>query len=321
MSSADSIATPGPEHKGAGRAKGYFFGIVTSVTFGLIPLFTLPLMGRGLNFHSILFYRFLFATVALGLMLLVHRQSFRISLRDLPVVGLLGLFYTGSAMFLFWGYDYMGAGVATAIHFTYPVFVTLLMFLLFREKSSWVTWTAILLAVGGVAVLSVRGTELSFDVRGLVIVLVSALAYASYILTVNKSRVRDMNGRKLAFYVFIVSTFLFGIQALATGGIQPIPDGMSAVNLVLLAVVPTVISNITLVQAVRYIGGTLTSVLGAMEPVTAVAVGVLIFGESFTLQDAAGIVCIIAAVTMIILSQSIRRTFSSVFRMIRPRHA
>ena len=251
--------------------KGIFYGIVTSVTFGLIPLFTLPLMQKGMEFDSILFYRFLFATLALGGMMKLKKESFRIERRDIPMLILLGFFYTGSAMFLFWGYNFMGAGVATTLHFTYPIFVTLLMFLIFRERASWVTWLAIILAIFGVSRLSLKGTELSLDPVGVVIVLLSAVAYASYITAVNRSRVRDMNGRKLAFYVFIVSTVLFAIKAGTNQGIQALPDAWSIVNLFLLAVVPTVISNITLVLAVHHIGGTLTSILGAMEPVPAVS--------------------------------------------------
>ena len=60
------------------KFKGYVYGIITSVTFGMIPLFSLPLMAKGMSYDSILFYRFLFATAALGIMLLVTGQSFRI---------------------------------------------------------------------------------------------------------------------------------------------------------------------------------------------------------------------------------------------------
>lgn len=301
--------------------KGFLYGIATSVTFGLIPLFTLPLMAKGLIFDSILFYRFLLATAALGAMMLLKKETFRIQMRDVPVLILLGLLYTGSAMFLFWGYNFMGAGVATTIHFTYPIFVTLLMFVFFREKASWITWLAILLAIAGVAKLSIKGSELTLDPLGMLIVILSAMAYASYIIVVNKLRVRSMNGRKLAFYVFIVSTLLFAVKAMSNEGIQPVPDALSWINLFLLAVVPTVISNITLVLAVHHIGGTLTSVLGAMEPVTAVCIGAFVFGEEFTWQSGLGILFIITAVTLIILSRTIQKTLSTVVRKIRPRHA
>lgn len=303
------------------RLKGFIYGLATSVTFGLIPLFTLPLMQKGMSLDSILFYRFLFATFALAGMMKLHKEPFRIEKHDLPTLLLLACLYTASALCLFWGYDFMGAGVATTLHFTYPVFVTLLMLFIFKERASWVTWIAILLAIYGVAKLSLKGGELVLDPTGIVIVLLSAVGYASYITTVNKSRVKTMNSRKLAFYVFVFTTLLFIVKTSLSEGIQPIPDATSALNLVLLAVVPTVISNITLVLAVHHIGGTLTSILGAMEPVTAVCIGAFVFGESFTLQDVFGVVLILIAVTLIILGKPIQNTLSSVVKLIRPRHA
>ena len=297
--------------------KGFVYGIATSATFGLIPLFTLPLMAKGMQFDSILFYRFLFASIALVGIMAVKKESMRIDKKDIPVLILLGFFYTASAMFLFWGYNFMSAGIATTLHFTYPIFVTLLMLVFFREKTSWVTLMAICLAICGVARLSINEGEMKLSALGVFIVLLSAVGYALYITTVNKSRVHTMTGRKLTFYVFIVSTLLFAIRTASTNeGIQPIPDAMSVINLILLAIVPTVISNITLVLAVHNIGGTLTAVLGAMEPVTAVFVGVLLFGEPFTFNLAIGILLIIIAVTMIILSKTIQKRLKETRRKL-----
>lgn len=295
--------------------------MATSVTFGLIPLFTLPLIGRGMEYDSILFFRFFFASIALAAVMLIKRESFRIDLRDLPVFILLSFFYTFSSLFLLCGYGYMGAGVATTLHFTYPVFVTLLMLFLFREKSSWLTWIAIALAVCGVALLSLPSSGMQADVKGIVIVLLSAVAYGSYIVGVNKSRVRNMNSRKLAFYVFVFTTIIFGVRNLVSGTMQLPPDPSSYGNLILLAVLPTVVSNITLVLAVQNIGGTLTSVLGALEPMTAVCIGALVFGEDFTLREGFGILLVLIAVTVIILTGTIQGTINKVFRKIRPRHA
>ena len=298
--------------------KGFAFGILTSATFGLIPLFTLPLMAKGMQFDSILFYRFLFAALALASIMAAKKESFHADKRDIPVLILLGFFYTASAMFLFWGYNFMSAGIATTLHFTYPVFVTLIMLLFFREKTSWITLMAIVLAICGVARLSIGEEEIRLSALGVFIVLLSALGYALYITTVNKflaggstSRLK-MGGRKLTFRS--VSTALFAIKAGTNQGIQPIPDSMSFVNLILLAIVPTVISNITLVLAVHNIGGTLTAVLGAVEPITAVCVGILVFSEPFTPNLAVGILLIIIAVTMIILSKSIQGTLRKLYR-------
>ena len=302
------------------KVKGFLYGVATSVTFGLIPLFTLPLMQKGMASDSILFYRFVTATAALGLMMAVKKETFKVAWRDLLVIVPLAVFYTASSMFLLYGYEVMGAGVATTLHFTYPVFVTLLMLLLFRERASWVTWTAVVLAIGGVAKLSLNGTELKLDPAGVGIVLLSAVGYASYIIVVNKSRVRDMHSRKLAFYVFVFTALIFGVKNWMEDGVQPLPDAVSAVNVVLLAVAPTVISNITLLLAVRNIGGTLTSILGALEPVTAVCIGAIVFGEDFTLSEAVGITLILAAVVLVILNRSIKENLTQLLKRIRPRH-
>ena len=304
-----------------GKFKGVIYGMATSVTFGLIPLFTLPLIGKGMGYDSILFYRFLFASIALASVMLVKKESFRITLKDLPTFIMLAFFYTFSSLFLLCGYGYMGAGVATTLHFTYPVFVTLLMFLLFREKTSWLTWLAIALAVGGVAMLSLPSDGMRAELKGIIIVLLSAVAYGSYIVGVNKSRVRNMNSRKLAFYVFVLTTIIFAVKDVATGSLQLPPDPSSVGCLILLAVLPTVVSNITLVLAVQNIGGTLTSVLGALEPLTAVCLGVLVFGEDFTMREGFGILLVLLAVTLIIMTGTIRRTLGKVFRKTRPRHS
>ena len=195
------------------------------------------------------------------------------------------------------------------------------MLMIFREKTSWMTWVAIALAVFGVAMLSLPSTGMSADIKGIIIVLLSAVAYGSYIVGVNKSRVHSMNSRKLAFYVFIFTTLIFGGKTLVSGDFQLPPDLSSVGDLILLAVLPTVVSNITLVLAVQNIGGTLTSVLGALEPLTAVCIGALVFGEDFTLREGAGILLVLTAVTVIILEGTIRGTVSKVFRKIRPRHA
>ena len=303
------------------KLKGFLYGLATSVTFGLIPLFTLPLMGKGLTSDSILFYRFIAATLALGLMMVMKKESFRIQWKDVPLLVVMGLFYTASSMFLLYGYEVMGAGVATTLHFTYPIFTTLLMLVLFREQASWVTWLAILLAVGGVARLSMQGTELRLDPWGVFIVLLSAVGYASYIVSVNKSRLKNMHSRKLAFYVFLFTALTFTVKNSIQGSFQPLPDLSSVGLILLLAIAPTVISNITLLLAVRHIGGTLTSILGALEPVTAVVIGVCVFGEAFTAAEGIGIVLILAAVVLVILTNRIKDGVETVLKRIRPRHA
>lgn len=290
--------------------KGFLYGIASSATFGLIPLFTLPLMAKGMVFDSILFYRFLVASLAIGVFLILRKETFLITRKESPVLVLLGFLYSGSALFLFWGYNYLSSGIATTIHFLYPVFVTLIMIIIFHEKKSFWTIFAILLAITGVALLSWGDGETKLNGTGIFIVILSAISYALYITGVNKSRIHAMKGLKLTFYVLLFGSALFFFMGRIKGTFQAIPDSSSYLNIFLLALVPTVISNLALVKAVKYIGSTLTSVLGAMEPLTAVCVGIILFHEPFTANLATGILCIITAVSLIILAKNLDKGIS-----------
>ena len=283
------------------KVNGFLYGLLSSASFGLIPLFTIPAMQQGMGFWSILLYRFLFAMLALAGILLLDKQPFRIRRKEILPLLLLACLYDSSAVFLFWGYQFMSSGVATTLHFMYPVLTTLIMMLFFKEKKSGWRIAAIASAVAGVYFLSGTG---SVTWSGIFIVLLSALGYALYLVTVSQLKNLEMKGLKMTFYVFLFGGILLFTGTEISGiGLQAIPDRTTLGNLVMLALVPTVISNLALVRAIKNIGSTLTSVLGAMEPVTAVCVGIAIFGEPFTRSIALGILLIISAVTVIILKR------------------
>lgn len=282
--------------------KGIFCGILTSATFGMIPLFTLPIIAEGMTFPSILFYRFFLAAVLLGGILFLARKSFTVTPKELLTLAWLSVLYTGSALFLFWGYNYLPSGAATTIIFLYPVFVAVIMALFFGEKPSFFTYTAIVMALAGVALLSGVGSSEGVQVKGVLIEMMSALSYGLYIVGVNQSCVKHMGALKLTFYIFLFDTVTFLLFAVWQRGLQPVPGGSSQVNLLLLALVPTVLSNLSLVYAIKNIGSTFSSVLGAFEPLTAMLIGVLVFHEPFTHGLAWGLVLVIGAVSLIILA-------------------
>lgn len=291
------------------RLKGILCGILTSATFGMIPLFTLPLMKQGMTFLSILFYRFLMSSILLAGLIFLSKQTFRVTRKELFTLMWLSVLYTGSALFLFWGYNYMPSGAATTIVFLYPIFVAVVMACFFGEKASLFTYTAIVLAVTGVALLSGAGSTQGVQLTGVIIEVISALSYALYIVGVNQSCVKNMGAWKLTFYVFVFDTITFAICAQCTGGLQSIPGAGAGLSLFALALVPTVISNLSLVYAIKWIGSTFSSILGAFEPLTAMCIGIWVFGEPFTVGLAWGLVLVINAVSLIIFAPAMRKGY------------
>ncbi len=295
------------------KIKGYTCAVVSAVAYGMIPLFALPLKQSGFSFDTALFYRFLFSALIIGAFLLYKKVDLKVSRRDLGALFVLAMMYYSSSEFLFLGYDYLAAGVASTILFVYPVFVALILGLGFKEKISWVVWGAIGLTVTGVALLNSADSG-GFSSVGMVIVLLSALSYALYMVMVNKSRLSGMNGMKVSFYsLFFCALFFLG-KSFALGNDGAIPSVEVGVNLLLFALVPTIVSLLTLVYAIQFIGSTPTAIMGSMEPVVAVGISVALFGELFTVNLLAGILLILAAVLLTVLAEPISKWLEKLLR-------
>ena len=286
------------------RFKGFFFGMLASASFGLIPLFTLPMMQEGLQADSILTYRMFLASALVAVLMLLRGVSFATRWRELPWFAFLGFFYYGSATLLFQGYHSMSSGMATTLHFLYPIGVTLIMRLIFGQRTSPYTILAIVLALSGVALLSLKGdVGMGSSPMAFALVLLSGFSYAIYLVAINNVQLlRAMDNLKLTLYSLLFGGIYFLVDTLLSGGLQPLPSTAALGNLLLLALVPTLISNLCLVRAIKSIGSTLTSVLGAMEPLTAIIIGVLVLGEQVTLVMLTGMLLIVSAVTIIVLS-------------------
>lgn len=286
------------------KFKGFLYGIMASSTFGLLPLFTLPVMGEGLTTFSILSYRMLFASILVAVLMLIGRVSFATNLKELRWFAVLGFLYYGSAALLFQAYGGMASGLATTLHFMYPVSVTVIMALVYKQRPSLVTICAIILSLVGVALLCLR--ESSTGVSSLLsvfLVLLSGVCYAVYLVLVSTvRRINQQNSQKLTFYVLMFSGAFFMLSTLQGGGLQIIPSASAGINLLLMATLPTLLSNLALVRSVKSIGSTLTSVLGAMEPLTAIIVGILVFDESLRGLMIVGIILILVSVSLIVLS-------------------
>jgi putative transmembrane protein len=286
------------------KFKGFLYGIVASSTFGLLPLFTLPVMGEGLTTFSILSYRMLFASILVAVLMLIGRVSFATNLKELRWFAVLGFLYYGSAALLFQAYGGMASGLATTLHFMYPVSVTIIMALVYKQRPSLVTICAIILSLIGVALLCLR--ESSTGVSSLLsvfLVLLSGVCYAVYLVLVSTvKRINQQNSQKLTFYVLMFSGAFFMLSTLQGGGLQIIPSASAGINLLLMATLPTLLSNLALVRSVKNIGSTLTSVLGAMEPLTAIIMGILVFDESLRGLMIVGIILILVSVSLIVLS-------------------
>lgn len=289
------------------KTKGVICGVIAAISYGTNPLGALSLYAEGYNVNSVLFYRYGLAALILLLFLLGRKESLRIKRSELKIVALLGLLFASSSLTLFTSFHYMDAGIASTLLFVYPIMVALLMALFFKEKISIITWISISLALTGITLLYDGGGNTSMSTIGVILVLISALTYAIYIIVVNKSKL-DFSPIKLTFYVLLFCILTTVGYSFAGGGmpIQLLTSTSAWGYSLMLAIVPTVISLIAMTIAVHAIGSTPTAIMGALEPLTAVVIGVTVFSEALSLNLVVGIILILGAVILIIVGKSIQ---------------
>lgn len=288
---------------------GFLYGIISASTFGLIPVFSIPALNAGMSVNNVLFFRFLISTILLGAFLLIRKHSIKVKKEEfLTLAGLILLSGT-TAFCLMKSYCYIPSGVATTIHFLYPVLVTVLMTLFFKEKFSIWFAVAIGLAVSGVATISGISSGGEVNAIGLGYALMTVLTYALYIVGINKSKAGRMNSLTMTFYVMVMLCVFFFTLSMVEGGIKMIPDVKVLGDITLLALFPTLLSNFTLIMAIKKIGSTTTAIMGCVEPVTAVMMGVLILSEPLFMHHIVGIALILTSVSFVILSDKLTPKF------------
>jgi drug/metabolite transporter (DMT)-like permease len=292
------------------RLKGFTYGAVAAASYGMNPLFALPLYGAGMSVDSVLFYRYFFAVVMLGILMKVKKQSFALKKADILLLAVMGLLFSFSSFFLFESYNYMDAGIASTILFVYPVLVAIIMAVFFHEKVSFITMFSIALAFTGISLLYEGGDGKTLSMLGVLFVILSSLTYAIYIVGVNRSSLKELPTAKLTFYALLFGISIYVVRLDFCTALQPVPSPVLWANVLSLALFPTIISLVLMTLSIHLIGST-PAILGALEPVTALFFGVVVFGEQLTPRIMLGVLMILTAVTLIIaakpLLQLVRR--------------
>jgi drug/metabolite transporter (DMT)-like permease len=259
-------------------------------------------MQGGAAVESILFFRYGIAVLLLGAFLWLTKQSFRVSLKQSAILLSLGGLYACSSICLFEAYNYIASGLATTLVFLFPVLVAIIMVFL-KVVPSWPVWLSIGATFVGVIIMTQGESGEVANPIGILLSIGSALAYALFIVVINRSKaISTISNTLLTFYALLTGVVIFFCKILfadvdITAGIE----GAAAWgNLIGLAILPTIVSTATLAIATRNIGATKASVLGVFEPITAILVGTLVFGEALTTNIVVGILIAVVAVTFMI---------------------
>ena len=285
-----------------------FYAALSSASFGFSPLFSLGLLAAGLSNFDTLSYRWLIAGIVLMIYAACKKKTLRLlSFEEAWKVILLSALRATTSLTLLIGYANISSGISSTINFMYPVIVALCMMIFFREKRTWIDIVAIVASFFGVYLLAsgdsiiVEGGNTRL---GLICSLISAFSFAAYYIVMKQVKADKIEVVKFTTWIMMLCAFYFIACAIIfEGKLTIVSDGRCWLNILGLGLWSTMVSNITGVKAIRRIGPTLTSILGALQPLTAVILGVLFLGEHLYFRSVIGISCIVIAVLIIVMPQ------------------
>lgn len=288
------------------RLKGYALAALAAAAYGTNPAFAIPLYDQGMNPNSVLLFRYVMGLPLLALLMAARGTGFRLPKGETGLTAVLGILMALSSLTLFESYRYMNSGVASTLLFVYPIMVAVMMIFFFHERfRAAVAICLVVMGTGLVMLMKPQGGE-SVSLLGVLLVMVSALTYALYIVMVNVSkRVRKIPTTKLLFHVLAWGCLVYVVM-IPMGSELTLPaKGSGWLNLAALAIIPTVFSLACTTRAIQLIGSTPTAILGALEPLSAVVLSITVLGQDITGREIIGGVLIVVATLMVIADKSV----------------
>ena len=288
------------------KSIGILCAILSAVCYGTNPFGALPLYEEGVNTATVLAHRFGLAVILLAIVMLIKRENFKVTRHEFKVLFSLGILFAASSITYYQSFHFMDAGIASTILFVYPVMVAVIMAAFFKERVTAMTVVAIVMSLVGIGLLYKGEAGASLSAVGIVLCVLSSLAYAVYIIVVNQSSIK-MSSYKMTFYAMLVCEITLVLYSFTSPELylHVLPSARAWSFAVWLSIVPTILSLVFMTVAVRHVGATPTAILGALEPLTAVAIGVMVFGELLTPRLIVGILFILCAVMLVVLGKDL----------------
>lgn len=284
--------------------KGYLFAAIAAASYGTNPIFAIPLYREGISVTSVLFMRYAMAVAIMFFVTMIKSpKAFVVKPKYVGLLAFMGILMVLSSIALFESYKYLSAGIASTLLFFYPVMVAIIMAIFYKERLTKKSWACLVTAFLGVVILSKNDDGGFISLLGLTLVMLSSLSYAIYLVYINRGPMKKINTSTITFYVILGGFLVMIPYCLLDGGLMLPKTTPAWINAIGLGFFPTVISLIFTSRAIALIGSTETAIFGALEPLTAVILGILILGETLTITPAIGMILIFVSVTVLMMKK------------------
>lgn len=274
--------------------------LLSAVLFGTMPLLAKVAYTGGANAFEVAFARAFFGAIfSLIVHLVVPGMSVKVSYHQLWQLLRLGLIFASAPLLLYNSYVYLSSGLATTLHFTYPVIVMVLLAVFFRKKINKKHIVCAVLCTAGI-ILLYQPTD-GEEAIGMLLAFVSGVAYAFYIIYLGRSDLEGMHPLTSTFWVSLFASAGLFVCSLVMGKMNFTITPMALAGEIALGLFCTLIAVALFQKGVQVCGEVKASLLSTFEPITSLIVGILWFQEVMTLRSSAAVVLILISTVLLVL--------------------
>ena len=276
------------------RFKGYGEIITASILWGFAGILAKKVIG--MSAQSIIFYRVTFAFLILFIIFSISGSMKKIKLGDKrKYLILFSILQITTMLTFFISIIKASVSVAVLLLYTAPVYITLLSPLLLEEKSTKLGWFALVLSISGILlIVEPVKIEISQYSLGIIAGILSGISYAFQIMT-SKYISTTYSGYSQAFWSFLIAMLI-----LLPAGIVPLDlVSRNLSYLLLLAIFPTILAVSLYFNGLKYLKASSASILGLIEPLSAVILAILILNEKISIPIILGGALILAGAAIV----------------------
>ena len=276
---------------------GVMIAIISGTLYGIMPLLTKTVYASGTNPFTVVFLRMLIgAAIFFILFKLTSKEKLGVSGKEFRQLLICSAAYAFTPVLLYTAYNHLASGLATTLHFVYPVFVVIGSILFKIEKLTKKKALCCVLCMAGIVSFYTPGGEISL--KGILIALASGAVYAVYGVYLAASDLLSMDLYKLSFWKHLLSMVIVGVCALCLKKFD-LPGTANGWIFMLMLGMLTAAASLLYQQATKLAGAQDTAMLSTFEPLTSVVVGYLVYSEELTVRNVIGIVCILLSVILL----------------------
>lgn len=264
-----------------------------------MPLLAKAAYRNGLNSYNLLFLRFLFAAIFLAYYIWNKKINAKLRLKEIIYIFTIGLLgYTSTAITLFSSYNYIPIGLSGMILHLYPVMVTLLSLIIYKEKVNINIILSLVLSIIGIYFL-LGEKNYSIGIKGIQLAFAAAVFYSLYVIGASNKILKSINSYVLTFYISIIAAISMFTLCVYKSQLNFSLNFNSLVSVLLLSFISTIIALTAFMEGVKIIGPTQSAILGNLEPIVGMILGIVMLGESFDFYIIIGsLFVILSAITI-----------------------